>query len=150
MPIGRASMAHLDVRGSMPSELIEKTARYGWVQFNATIGSSDVPPGVYPKGRALNAHMGRTFRRRQEPITVKRSVVPCGRRRVSYVSARRGQAPSLHLSDKCSGPWHVSHRTITAARDHEAARRSCTGRISQSSFRNPTAGEDLVFSCRVI
>lgn len=47
LPFDVASMAYLDVRGHMPSELIEKTARYGWTQFNASVGSSDVAPGLY-------------------------------------------------------------------------------------------------------
>lgn len=55
LPLEVGSMAYLDVRGNMPSELIEKTARYGWIDFNASVGSSDAAPGLYglyePKSR---------------------------------------------------------------------------------------------------
>ena len=54
LPFDVASLAYLDVRGHMPSDLIEKTARYGWTQFNASIGSSDVAPGLYPKSQAMD------------------------------------------------------------------------------------------------
>lgn len=55
LPLEVGSMAYLDVRGHMSSELIEKTARYGWIDFNASVGSSDAAPGLYglyePKSR---------------------------------------------------------------------------------------------------
>lgn len=55
LPVDVASLAYLDVRGNMSSGLIEKVARYGWTEFNASVGSSDVTPGLYPKSQASNS-----------------------------------------------------------------------------------------------
>jgi hypothetical protein len=51
-PLAVASLAYLDVRGFMSTNDIRTTARRGWTVFNATIGRSDSPPGLYPKGQA--------------------------------------------------------------------------------------------------
>ncbi len=53
LPFAKGSLASLDVRGEMSSALIEKTARYSWTEFKASIGSSDIPAGIYPKGRTM-------------------------------------------------------------------------------------------------
>ena len=53
-PLGPAALAYLDVRGMMSSEKVETVARHGWTEFNASIGTSDVPPGLYPKSQTAN------------------------------------------------------------------------------------------------
>ncbi len=55
MPSNVAHLAYLDVRGAMASELVAKTAGYGWSEFNASIGISDVSPGLYTKNRMSSA-----------------------------------------------------------------------------------------------
>jgi len=49
-PVGEASLLYLDVRGFMPSAVIEKTAAARYTEFNASIGESDQPRGFYPAG----------------------------------------------------------------------------------------------------
>ncbi len=53
-PLVVGGMTYLDVRGKMPYKAIQATARHGWTVFNASIGVSDMPPGLYPKSRAAH------------------------------------------------------------------------------------------------
>lgn len=55
LPFDVASLVYLDVRGEMPSEIIAAVAGRGWLQFLASVGSSDVAPGLYPKSLTASA-----------------------------------------------------------------------------------------------
>jgi stage V sporulation protein SpoVS len=47
-PASKASLLYLNVRGFMPNALLEQIAALEYTEFNATIGTSDRPPGIYP------------------------------------------------------------------------------------------------------
>lgn len=55
-PVDKPALAYLDVRGSMSSERIRKNADRGWTEFHASIGISDVLPGLYPRDNVHNAY----------------------------------------------------------------------------------------------
>jgi hypothetical protein len=48
-PTRKASLLLLDVNGFMSYAILESISRHGYTQFNASIGSSDRPPGIYPE-----------------------------------------------------------------------------------------------------
>ncbi len=53
-PLRGGALAYLEVRGKMPYGAIQATAGHGWTEFNASIGISDEPPGLYPKSRTVH------------------------------------------------------------------------------------------------
>jgi hypothetical protein len=48
-PANGASLLHMEVDGFVPYESLTSIAKHGYTQFNASIGSSDQPPGFYPR-----------------------------------------------------------------------------------------------------
>ena len=48
-PLGQASLLYLDVRGTMSAADIATLAGYRWTELEATIATSDLAPGIYPK-----------------------------------------------------------------------------------------------------
>jgi hypothetical protein len=47
-PTDGASLFYLDTDGFVPYETLTSIAEYGYTEFNASIGLSDQPPGIYP------------------------------------------------------------------------------------------------------
>jgi hypothetical protein len=54
-PLAGASLLYLDVDGYVPYEILRATAAHGYTDFNASIGFSDQPPGIYPPDFAERA-----------------------------------------------------------------------------------------------
>lgn len=54
-PSSKPSLLYLEVGGFMAYTSLEATAAVGYTQFNASIGSSDRPPGLYPGKNATSA-----------------------------------------------------------------------------------------------
>jgi hypothetical protein len=52
-PVNEAALAYLDVRGFMPNKKIEEITEHKYTEFEASIGISDQPPGLYPKASPL-------------------------------------------------------------------------------------------------
>jgi hypothetical protein len=48
-PTREASLLYLDVDGFMPYETLKTASKYGYTEFNATLGFSDRAPGFYPE-----------------------------------------------------------------------------------------------------
>ncbi len=64
-PTNRAALLWLSVGGFADDTLVTSISMMGYTQFNATIGSSTVPPGIYPSGpgRRETESGGNSFRR---------------------------------------------------------------------------------------
>jgi hypothetical protein len=48
-PLQEAALVFLEVKRFMPFKSLEAIARHGYTQFDAAIGISDRPPGIYPE-----------------------------------------------------------------------------------------------------
>jgi hypothetical protein len=48
-PTREAALLYLDVDGFMPYETLKTTSKHGYTHFDASIGFSDRPPGIYPE-----------------------------------------------------------------------------------------------------
>jgi cytoskeletal protein CcmA (bactofilin family) len=51
-PLNGASLLFLDVDGFMPYEILRSIGAHGYTEFDASVGLSDQPPGIYPADRA--------------------------------------------------------------------------------------------------
>jgi hypothetical protein len=51
-PTDEASLLYLDADGFMAYDTLTSIAEHGYTEFNASIGLSDQPPGIYPAERA--------------------------------------------------------------------------------------------------
>jgi hypothetical protein len=47
-PTDKPSLLFIEVGGFMPYASLERTAAVGYTEFNASVGKSDRPPGLYP------------------------------------------------------------------------------------------------------
>jgi len=50
VPAQKAALLYVEVRGFAPWRLLSEAAQQNYTQFNATIGTSDRDPGMYPGG----------------------------------------------------------------------------------------------------
>ncbi len=48
-PTREAALLYLDVDGFMPYETLKTTSKHGYTHFDASVGFSDRPPGIYPE-----------------------------------------------------------------------------------------------------
>jgi hypothetical protein len=51
-PANGPSLLYMEVDSFVPYETLTSIARLGYIEFNASIGSSDQPPGIYPADRS--------------------------------------------------------------------------------------------------
>lgn len=64
LPNFDAALLSLDIAGYASEESLTRIAGFGYTQFNASVGVSDVPPGLYPKtGYHRKTASGNSFNR---------------------------------------------------------------------------------------
>jgi hypothetical protein len=76
-PLDKGALAYVDVRGFMSAAKIRTIADFGYTQFQATVGVSDQPPGLYPKRRGPPERLWVIHTQRQaSPSTPSEDGVP--------------------------------------------------------------------------
>ncbi|HLW68338.1 MAG TPA: hypothetical protein VKS79_23680 [Gemmataceae bacterium] len=79
-PIKDPALLYMEVGGYMPYDLLKAIGSFGYTEFNASIGTSDRPAGLYPSKGAYNYL--------QRPRNSKRWVIRTSRNQVQFAEKK--------------------------------------------------------------